>query len=153
MPIQMMNSYGGITATGSAGNANAYNNGKGLGWQKTIQTTNTLGIVGGVSDTILIPLQASHCSVTFAYNGAGTVTVDLQATNGTADEIVAGTATWGKFPTSVATQITGGSSNSTAQTVTLSSTPTAIRLLVGGSGATGSDTFTLSISAVGRLTI
>ena len=153
MALQTMNPIGGITATGSEGNANAYNNGRGFGWQKTIQTTNTLGIAGGLSDTILIPQKALNCSVTIAYNGAGTVTADLVTTNASVDEIAAGTAVFGKLPTTVSPQIVGGTANSTAITVLMPTAPTGLRLLVGGSGSAGGDTFTIHVSASSRLTV
>lgn len=148
MALKFMTPVGGSLATGSAQNSGYVNVGRGYGWQATISTTNTLGISGGVSNTIIIPQNARNASVTFSYNGAGTVTVDLQGTNNSVDEIAAGTAVYGKFPTSVSTQIAGGSSNSTAITVVLPSTPVGVRLLVGGAGAVGADTFTFTVSAV-----
>jgi hypothetical protein len=141
---------GGVgVATGSPANANySYQSpgDQGHGWQYTYTGTNTALISGGVSDVIIPPDNARNASITYWYNGAGTVTLNVQGTNDSLANIYAGTAIFGTIATVTAPQIVGGTAGSTAVTITMEGVPAGIRLIVAGSGSTGADTLGLTIT-------
>ena len=122
------------------------NNGAGQGWQTTYSTrADALNIN---ADCFQIPQNAMTVSMTFLYNGAATVTITPQVSNGTREEVEAGTALWAPVPAAFGSVAGIGG---TASMIAIPASVRFLRVVTGGSGSVGSDIVTVGISAVSRV--
>lgn len=151
MPYYMTAKGVGV-ATGSAGNANLIPIGpRGFGWQFSLTITYA-NLVGGATEPIYLPDQCSGFSVSYSYKGAGTTEMDIQGCCASQEEIAAGTAIFGTYPTNTCPHIAGSATNANAACSTILDPPTAIRAIIVGTGQTGADILTINVVAHSRLT-
>lgn len=147
----MMTPEGGVNTTGNYVAPTSSPGGTpGSGWQLTYTRTYSQ-LSGNVSDELVLPFNARELSVSYKYVGAGTVNVNISASNNTIQELGSGAATkfYAPVPTSICPQITGGQSQSSF----FPSAPSAIQAVISGSGQSGSDVLTITMSAVSKINV
>jgi hypothetical protein len=135
---------------GGSGVQNSYNytgtsGDQGHGWSAQLSLTNTQFTAN--NPVFALPSNARNLSVTYSYNGAATVTFAPTGSNDTLASVVGGSAVFGTLPPTMAPSILGGTAGSTAVCAAVNSPPEFLGFVIGGTGAAGADTITITISA------